>query len=135
MAVENTINEQGRARTDTPVSMERLGATSVIGRHIENAEGEELGKIEDLMVNVQKGDIEYIVVNFDSFLGIGGKLFAIPFSELKLNGAKKIFMLHRDREYLKQSPGFDKDHWPDTNNHSYFENVRMYYGSYLPPFP
>jgi sporulation protein YlmC with PRC-barrel domain len=126
------VNHEG---PDANMPTQRLSATSIIGDRLENAEGEDLGKIDNLMVNVNTGQIDYAVVEFESFLGIGGKLFAIPFSELQLNPEKKIFVLHRDKEYLKESPGFDKTHWPDTNDHSYFDNVRMYYGSYLPPFP
>jgi sporulation protein YlmC with PRC-barrel domain len=126
------VNHEG---PDANIPTHRLTATSIIGDRIENAEGEELGKIDNLMINVNTGEIEYAVVEFDSFLGIGGKLFAVPFAELQLNPQKKLFILHRDKEYLKESPGFDKTHWPDTNDHSYFDNVRMYYGSYLPPFP
>jgi sporulation protein YlmC with PRC-barrel domain len=126
------INHEG---PDANIPVQRLSATSIIGDRIENPEGEELGSIDNLMVNVHSGEIEYAVVEFDSFLGIGGKLFAIPFTELKLNAEKKVFILHRDKEYLRNSPGFDRTHWPDTNDHSYFDNVKMYYGSYLPPYP
>lgn len=126
------INHEG-AQANTPV--ERLTASSIIGDRIENTYGEDLGKIDNLMINLHTGEIEYAVIEFGSFLGVGGKLFAVPFTELKLDAQKKIFLLNRDNEYLKQSPGFDKAHWPDTNDHSYFDNVRMYYGSYLPPFP
>jgi sporulation protein YlmC with PRC-barrel domain len=125
-------NHEG-PEANTPV--QRLTAASIIGDHIENLEGEDLGKIDNLMVNLYNGEVEYAVVEFGSFLGIGGKLFAVPFKELKLDPDKKVFILNRDKEYLKQSPGFDKTHWPDTNDHSYFENVKMYYGFYLPPFP
>lgn len=126
------INHDG-PEANTPV--ERLTATSVIGDRIENPEGEELGKVDNLMINLQNNKIEYAVIEFGSFLGMGGKLFAVPFSELKVDSIRKIFILNRDKEYLKKSPGFDKTHWPDTNDHSYFDNVTMYYGSYLPPFP
>lgn len=115
--------------------LERLHAKKIIGYELRNPQGEDLGKIDDLMVNLEKGEVEYVVVEFGSFLGMGGKLFAVPFKELKLDSDNKSFILDRDKEYLKKSPGFDKDHWPDTNDHSYFNNVTMYYGSYLPPFP
>ena len=126
------INHEG-PRANTPV--ERLTATSVIGDRVENPQGEELGKIDNLMINLQTNQIEYAVIEFGSFLGLGGKLFAVPFTELQVDPARKIFILNRDKDYLKESPGFDKSHWPDTNDHSYFDNVTMYYGSYLPPFP
>jgi sporulation protein YlmC with PRC-barrel domain len=118
---------------NTPVR--RLTAASLIGDEIENPEGESLGKIDDLMISLRNGAVEFAIIEFGSVLGMGGKLFAVPFHELRLDPARKIFILKRDKEYLKQSPGFDKTHWPDTNDHSYFENVTMYYGSYLPPFP
>lgn len=126
------LNHEGR-KANSPV--ERLTASSIIGDRIENPEGEDLGKIDNLMVSLNDGQIEYAVVEFGSFLGIGGKLFAVPFRELRIDPGKKVFILNRDKEYLKQSPGFDKTHWPDTNEHTYFDNVKMYYGSYLPPFP
>lgn len=113
----------------------RLTATSIIGDRIENPQGEQLGKIDNLMINLQKGVIDYAVIEFGSFLGVGGKLFAVPFEELQLDADKKIFVLNREKEYLKRSPGFDKDHWPDTNQHEYFKSVVMYYGSYVPPLP
>lgn len=141
MAVEETtykadnatgINHEGPT-ANTPV--ERLTATSILGDRVESTQGEDLGKIDNLMINLGSGEIEYAVVEFGSFLGIGGKLFAVPFKELRVDAERRIFVLSRDKEYLRQSPGFDKDHWPDTNDHSYFDNVKMYYGSYLPPYP
>jgi sporulation protein YlmC with PRC-barrel domain len=126
------INHEG---TGANLPVERLTATSIIGDEIRNKEGEDLGKIDNLMINLSTGEVEYVVVEFGSFLGIGGKLFAIPFKELRLDPEREIFILDKDKDYLKESPGFDKTHWPETNDHSYFENVRMYYGSYLPPFP
>jgi sporulation protein YlmC with PRC-barrel domain len=126
------VNHEGR---DANKPAKRLTATSIIGDRIENPQGENLGKIDNLMINLQTGAIDYAVIEFGSFLGMGGKLFAIPFQELQLGTGERKFILNRDKAYLKQSPGFDKTHWPDTNAHDYFENVTLYYGSYVPPFP
>ena len=126
------VNHEG-PDANTPV--ERLTATSIIGDRIESPQGEDLGKIDNVMINLQNGQVEYAVVEFGAVLGLGGKLFAVPFRELRLDAGRKLFVLDRDREYLRNSPGFDKTHWPGTNEHTYFDNVNMYYGSYLPPFP
>jgi sporulation protein YlmC with PRC-barrel domain len=125
------INHEGTL-ANQPV--QRLTSTSIIGDSVENNEGENLGAIDNLMVNLQTGHVEYAVVEFGSFLGMGGKLFAIPFRELRVNPAKKVFVLKRDKDYLKKSPGFDKTHWPDTNDH-YYDYVDNYYGTEYPPMP
>ena len=125
------INHEGTL-ANHPV--QRLTATTIIGDSVENNEGEKLGELDNLMVNLHTGHVEYAVVEFGSFLGMGGKLFAIPFRELRVNPAKKVFVLNRDKDYLKKSPGFDKTHWPDTNDH-YYDYVDNYYGTEYPPMP
>jgi len=107
----------------------RLTATSIIGDRVENLDGESLGQIDNLMINVNSGSIEYVVLEFGSFLGLGGKLFAIPFSQFYLNSEKECFILNRDKGLLKETPGFDKGHWPDTNDHSYFSGVDDFWNS------
>lgn len=108
--------------------VERLTASSIIGDSVENPQGEDLGTIDNLMVNLHSGKVEYVVLEFGSFLGIGGKLFAIPFTEFRIASGRHVFILNRDKDYLKLSPGFDKDHWPDTNDHTYFGDVDSYWG-------
>jgi sporulation protein YlmC with PRC-barrel domain len=127
------INHEG-VEANTPVK--RLTARSITGDKVESPDGEGLGKIEDLMINVNTGMVEYVVIEFGSVLGIGGKLFAVPFAELVINPGKQVFVLNRDKEYLKNAPGFDKAHWPDTNDHRYFESVNSYYDvTPLPTLP
>lgn len=116
-------NSEGEL-ANTPV--ERLTASSIIGDTVENPEGEKLGTVDNLMVNIRKGMVEYAVLEFGAFLGIGGKLFAIPFAELRVNAGKRVFVIDRDREFLEKMPGFDKHHWPDTNDH-YYNDVNMYW--------
>ena len=108
--------------------VKRLTATSIIGDTVENYEGENLGNIEDLMINLQTGEVEYAVIEYGSFLGLGGKMFAIPFNELELDENRECFIISRDVEYLKNAPGFDQNHWPDTNDHTeYLKQVNQYY--------
>lgn len=125
------VNHEGNL-ANSPVR--RLTATSIIGDKVENLEGEGLGKIDNLMINIFTGDVEYAVIEFGSFLGMGGKLFAVPFKELHINSDKEVFVFNRDKEYLKKSPGFDTSHWPDTNDH-YFESVNTYYQVPVRPIP
>jgi hypothetical protein len=61
---------------NTPVR--RLTATSIIGDSVENAAGEDLGKIDNLMVNLNTGEIEYAVLEFGSFLGRTRAIYLEP---------------------------------------------------------
>ncbi len=118
-------NHEGPS-ANSPVK--RLTASSIIGDNVENYEGENLGTIDDIMINIQTGKVEYAVIEYGSFLGLGGKMFAIPFDELELDEDRECFVVSRDMNYLKNAPGFDQNHWPDTNDHTeYLNKVTQYY--------
>src|SRR5512142_1244172 len=90
-----------------------MSASSLIGDSVVNAQGEDLGKIEEIMIHVPSGRIAYAVLSFGGFMGMGDKLFAIPWEALTLDEDEKHFVLNVDKEKLEKAPGFDKDKWPD----------------------
>ena len=94
-----------------------LTATSIIGDKVYNEKGEHMGKIEDIMIDISTGKIEYVVIEFGGFLTIGTKYFAIPFNLLKVDPDQKLFRFNQPREILEKAPGFDMSHWPETNFH------------------
>jgi sporulation protein YlmC with PRC-barrel domain len=96
-----------------------LTATSIIGDKVHNKQGEHLGSIKDIMVNVNTGQIEYFIIEFGGFLGIGEKFFAIPFRLLTVDPVNQLFIIDQTKEELSKAPGFDKEHWPETNIHYY----------------
>jgi len=111
-----------------------LDAASLTGEKVVNGDGEDLGKIEAIMLDVNSGQIAYAVLSFGGFLGMGSKLFAIPWSALVLDAKKKRFVFNVSKERLESAPGFDKDHWPSmadrtwaTKLHDYYE-VTPYWG-------
>jgi sporulation protein YlmC with PRC-barrel domain len=110
------VNHEGSAAN---IPLSRLTARSIIGDQVINSNEEKLGVIDDLMINVRSGEIEYVVIESGALLGLGGKLFAIPYSELMIDEDRKCFVLNRDKEELQKEPGFDKNHWPYTNDHYY----------------
>ena len=102
-----------------------LTASSLQGDKVVNSRGEHLGEIKEIMLDLESGKIDYIVVEFGGFLGLGVKYFAIPFRLLKLDAANRLFVFEQTREVLEKAPGFDMDHWPDTNLH--FDDVYSYW--------
>ena len=106
---------EGDPYVNTPLKF--LTANSIIGDKVVNNENENMGKIYDIMLDIRSGNIEYYVVEFGGFLGIGEKFFAIPFHKLSVDPNKKVFRFNEKREVLEKAPGFDKNHWPETNEH------------------
>jgi sporulation protein YlmC with PRC-barrel domain len=88
-------------------------ASTLIGNTVKNTAGENIGKIKEIMINLEEGCVVYAVLSFGGFLGIGNKLFAIPWSALILKPRENTFILNVDKERLKNSPGFNKNNWPD----------------------
>ncbi|MDQ4139251.1 MAG: PRC-barrel domain-containing protein [Bacteroidota bacterium] len=123
-------NQEG-SNANWPVKI--LTATSIIGDDVDNTQGEHLGKIKDLMLDVHQGTISYVIMEVGGFLGINEKLFALPYRALKLDPADQKFILNANKEQLEQAPGFDKDHWPGTNSHEYFEGAGNYWGNFIGP--
>ena len=102
-----------------------LTASSLQGDKVVNPADEHLGEIKEIMLDLETGKIDYYVIEFGGFLGLGIKYFAIPFRLLKLDPANKRFIFEQSREVLEKAPGFDMDHWPDTNLH--FDDVHSYW--------
>ncbi|HYV40475.1 MAG TPA: PRC-barrel domain-containing protein [Thermoanaerobaculia bacterium] len=104
-----------------------LSASTLKDEKVVNAAGEDLGKIEDYMIDLNKGRIAYCVLSFGGFLGMGDKLFAVPWSALTLDTENKCFILNVEKERLKTAPGFDKDNWPDLTNAEFGTRVYSFY--------
>ena len=120
------VNHTG-AHPNVPVHF--LTATSIIGDKVHNLQDENLGSIKDIMIDVENGTIEYAVIEMGGFLGLGEKFFAIPYSLLKVDAKNQSFLLNQDKKTLLEAPGFDKDHWPETNSHLFDSST--YWGDFM----
>ena len=105
-----------------------LSCSSITGTNVTNSQGEDLGSIQDIMINTQSGEISYVVLSFGGFLGLGDKYFAMPWQAFSVDRSNEQFVLNVDKEKLKDAPGFDKDNWPSSANSEYLTRVNNYYG-------
>jgi sporulation protein YlmC with PRC-barrel domain len=116
--------------TQTP---QVLSASTLKNEKVVNAAGDNLGNIQDYMIDIDSGRIAYCVLSFGGFLGMGDKLFAVPWQTLALDTDRKCFVLNVPKERLKDAPGFDKSNWPGTGDRVFqsqvyrFYNVRSYW--------
>jgi sporulation protein YlmC with PRC-barrel domain len=106
-----------------------MGADTLIGDSVVNAQEEDLGDIKEIMLDMQTGQVAYAVLAFGGFLGMGEKLFAVPWQALHLDTVNKRMVLNVDKERLKNAPGFDKDAWPDMSDVNWASGVHSFYGT------
>lgn len=115
---DSTIDREAPARC--------FRASEILGRDVQNAKGEDLGEIEDIVLDEGEGKIAYAVLSFGGFLGMGDRLFAIPYSALR-PADEDTFVLDVSKEVLEKAPGFDKDNWPDTADRQWGESIHRHY--------
>jgi sporulation protein YlmC with PRC-barrel domain len=105
-----------------------MGADTLLGNDVYNAANESLGTIKEFMIDMTTGQVNYAVLSYGGFLGMGDRLFAVPWQALKLDTENKRFILNASKEQLKNAPGFDKDHWPAMADSTWATGVHKFYG-------
>ncbi|MFQ3786178.1 PRC-barrel domain-containing protein [Halomonas sp. A29] len=120
-------NSRYETADDLLVGSILLSASTITGDDVCNMQDEKLGKIHDVMIDVAEGKIRYAVLSSGGFLGMGDRLFAVPWKALTLDKENRCFMLDVDVERLKNAPGFDKDNWPNMADASWNSTVENYY--------
>ena len=122
-----TCNRRIKMSSLQAFSNSPVKASSIIGTNVVNPNGDNLGDIKEVVIDPRTGRVAYSVVAFGGFLGMGEKLFAIPFSSFKYNPTSKDYVLDVSKERLKDAPGFDADHWPSMAEEKWNRDVYKYY--------
>ena len=112
-----------------------LGANTLIGDNVYNHEGEAIGDIKEIVLDMLSGKVRYAVLSFGGFFGIGEKLFAVPWAALTLDAENKQFLLKIEKDILKNAPGFDKENWPNMADQAWTKKIHSYYGIVMDPDP
>ena len=103
----------------------RIPVSQLIGSPVRNDQGENLGAIDDLLVDLKDGEVCYAVVSFGGVLGFRSKYIAVPLPLLQMSKDGKC-LLSETRIALQQAPGFNKGKWPDCANDTQLEIVKRY---------
>jgi len=119
----------GMYKSSTGPGPALMGADTLMGDSVVNAQDEDLGDIKEIMLDMRTGQVAYAVLSFGGFLGMGEKLFAVPWQALQLDTVNKRFVLNIDKEHLKNAPGFDPDNWPDMSDLTWANQIHHFYGT------
>ena len=110
-----------------PYNTRVLAASSLAKDRVFNRMDEGLGSVKELMIDVLSGRVAYVVLSVGGFLGIGDRLFAIPWEAVNVDEDRQCLIVDIDKQRLENAPGFDKDNWPDMADASWSSGVRTYW--------
>jgi hypothetical protein len=106
-----------------------MGSDTLLGNDVYNKAGDDLGDIKEFMIDMASGKVAYAVLSFGGLLGMGDKLFAVPWAALTLDTTNKRFTLDVSKDVLKDAPGFNKDRWPSMSDKTWASGVHKFYGT------
>ena len=118
---------EGNARA---LVIRTMPSKKVVGANVQNSKGEKIGSIDDLVIDLQSGKVQYVALSVGGVLGVGDKLFAVPFEEFKTahdTSNNILFVLDISKDRLQNAPGFDKSHWPDFASPEWRNQIDTYY--------
>ena len=105
-----------------------LSASTLQGNKVTNMKGEDLGKVEAIMLDLERGRVAYVVLSFGRVNWMpNSKLFAVPWEVLSISFHDKKFILNVSEETLKSAPGFDMNNWPDSGDFDWLAKVYRSY--------
>jgi sporulation protein YlmC with PRC-barrel domain len=127
-ATETTTDTATSGEGQLNVEMPRvIRLSELLGYGVQNAEGEDLGAIEDIMVDWRREQLAYAILSFGGFLGLGEKWFVIPLDQLTLDPIEQRLVFDIEPERLENAPGFDADQLPDTTDPNWDQDIRDYW--------
>jgi sporulation protein YlmC with PRC-barrel domain len=124
------MNGFAQEKSSKSAEGERVNAfmvEKIIGSKVLNMKGENLGVIKDIVVDIDTGSILFAVLDFGGFLGIGNKLFPVPWKSLAALPSEGTFFLNRSKEQLEKAPGFDKNSLPDMGDVHWGKRITQFY--------
>jgi sporulation protein YlmC with PRC-barrel domain len=106
---------------------EIMAASSLDGNKVMSSDGEHVGRITNIMLDVRTGRVGYAVLSKRGFLGLGSTRHAIPWSALTLDTSENCFRVNITARQIREEPGIDKDHWPSMAGITWASELHRYY--------
>lgn len=124
----NNLNQSNSPIAD-PVAFSGLAipTDNIVGTKVVNRQNEDLGRVEEVVIDVINGRIAFLVLSFGGFLGVGEKLYAVPWKALHYEKEQQVYVLNVRPEQIESAPGFEKEFWPAFTDERWNRNVHAHY--------
>lgn len=109
-----------------------LKSSSIVGTNVVNLDNQNVGKVEEVVIDVNTGQVAYLVLSFGGFLGVGEKLYAVPWKALHYDRQLEAYVLNVSRQQIENAPGFEKEVWPPLADEAWNRRIHDYYD--IPPY-
>lgn len=93
------------------------------GRHVLDADEQEIGKVEDLFIDDAEKKVRFMLVSAGGFLNLGAEHFLVPIDAIDHVDDKHVY-LRSKRDHISGAPKYD----PDLTDDQYYTDVYGYYG-------
>jgi sporulation protein YlmC with PRC-barrel domain len=88
-------------------------AQKLVGMEVRNRDGDKLGEVKDVVLDLQSGRVAYVAVSVGGFLGIREKLIAVPANAIVPSESGSVLILDASKGDIQDAPGFAATNWPD----------------------
>jgi sporulation protein YlmC with PRC-barrel domain len=114
--------------SSTTESKNVFKADDLIGMKVKNSGDTDLGKVDNLAVDLPNGHVVYVILAPDSSLKLGDQYFALPPSALMAAADRKLLTTELTIQKIAGAPRFAKDNWASLSDRTWASHVYQYYG-------
>ena len=118
---------ESEVEVDGPASTV-MWASPLFDYRVYSHEGEKLGDVKDFMLDVRSGKVLYALLSFGAIVGMGEKVFPVPWDALTVDVEHERVVLNVAKTGLQDAPGFHKNSSPNIADASWVREIHLYYG-------
>lgn len=118
----------GVGHVDQSAAWQIERASKMIGAPVKNLQNETIGKVDNLVVSLERGIISSVILSAGDYIGAPGELSAVPPAALKFNPQHDTLLLDATKDVLTKVPHFKPAEWPDMSARTYADSIHAPFG-------
>jgi sporulation protein YlmC with PRC-barrel domain len=113
-----------------------MTSTDLVGMKIRDRYGDEIGNVDNLLVNPQTGDVEAVVVWAGGWVfGIGGEKVAVPYWAFEPRPREEYMVINATQRQLTASPSFSDQNWREQVDRQWSQRLDSYWSDVIEGAP